>query len=163
MLRRSCRRKRPSRPLLRLPSSLFLAVSLVLFVVTSSAATAAAAATAGARGQTITKTGLGAPASDIITITSSNFKETVEFFKRFSWYLVYSIILCIVYRPGPRCTWYLILLYCKLGGLLYRILTLPLKNATFSLTKVTFPHKQRRYRARSNSKHRTNFEFSLLR
>lgn len=53
--------------------------------MTSSAAAAAAAnaaaggAGAGAGRPTMTKkNGLGAPASDIITITSGNFKETVE-------------------------------------------------------------------------------------
>lgn len=80
-LRHSCRRRKPSRPLLRLPSWLFLAVSLVLFVATSSAAAGAhagAGAGADAGGKTMKKTGLDAPTSDVITITRRNFKETVE-------------------------------------------------------------------------------------
>lgn len=65
--------------------AVLLSLLLVLFLETrgGSIVVAAAAATAGAAGgsgKAKTAGGLGAPASDIITVTSENFKETVRMF-----------------------------------------------------------------------------------
>lgn len=77
--------KRSSRQLPRSWCAVLLSLVFVLFLETrgDSIVVAAAAATAGAAGgsgKAKAGGGLGAPASDIITVTSENFKETVRMF-----------------------------------------------------------------------------------
>lgn len=78
---RQCRRSTRRRPLLVSVAALFFVLfCLVDFIIGAAAADAVAAAeghTAGVVGRT--KAGLGAAGSDVITITSKNFKETVRF------------------------------------------------------------------------------------
>lgn len=71
----SCRRKlRPMRC-----SLLVFSMSLVLFLLLGVGNSAAAGRHAAGGGGKKTKAGLGATGSDIITITSKNFRETVRF------------------------------------------------------------------------------------